>query len=230
MTARSPAAAGRAAPVTLVWATPDADALVAYMARVSAPENQANTETAPRLIGYLIRRREWSPFEMADLCMEIHTTRDVGRQLLRHRSFSFQEFSQRYATVDKLPEAPLREARMQHPTNRQSSVPCESDELVYWWKVQQAGQRLHAMGVYEDAVARGIAKEVARAVLPEGLTSSRLYMKGPVRSWLHFCALRRGNGTQLETQRIADAAWDVLRAACPVICEAWEQQATGGRE
>ena len=214
----------RAAALRLVWATPDADALVACMARVSAPDNQANTATAPRLIGYLIRNRHWSPFEMVSLCMEVTTTRDVARQLLRHRSFSFQEFSQRYAAVDALPEAPLREARMQDPKNRQASVACDDLALANWWIAAQDEVSATARNAYQLAVKSGIAKEVARAVLPEGLTTSRLYMAGTARSWLHFCDVRRGNGTQPETQAIADAAWAVMQGACPAICEAWDKR------
>lgn len=211
--------------VKLVWATPAADDLVAYMARVSAPENQDNIATAPRLISYLIRNRHWSPFEMVSMCVEIVTTRDIGRQLLRHRSFSFQEFSQRYAAVDALPAAPLREARMQDAKNRQASTPCESRDVAEAWAGVQELVRSMTNDCYAWALAQGIAKEQARALLPEGLTPTRIYMAGTLRSWLHFCDLRRGHGTQLEAQRIADAAWDVLRAECPAIAAAWEQRA-----
>ncbi|CAB4140008.1 THY1 Predicted alternative thymidylate synthase [uncultured Caudovirales phage] len=208
--------------VSLVWATPDADRLVAYMARVSAPQNQNNDATAPRLIGYLIRHRHWSPFEMVNLCVEVDTTRDIARQLLRHRSFTFQEFSQRYADVGDLPPAPFREARLKHPTNRQASVPTTDEVLAAWWKNAQDDVRAAAETAYQIALEYGIAKEVARAVLPEGLTMSRLYMNGSLRSWLHFCDLRRGPETQKETRDVAEAAWAVLRQACPAICEAWE--------
>lgn len=207
--------------VSLVWATPEADRLVAYMARVSAPENQGNDATAPRLIGYLIRHRHWSPFEMVSACVEIVTTRDIGRQLLRHRSFSFQEFSQRYADTRELPPAPLREARLKHPTNRQASTSTTDEVLAAWWKDAQEDVLAAAETAYQIALEYGIAKEVARAVLPEGLTTSRLYMAGSLRSWLHFCDLRRGPETQKETRDVAEAAWTVLREACPAICEAW---------
>jgi len=209
----------------LVWVTPNADQLVAHMARVSAPQNQNNEETAPKLIKYLIKNEHWSPFEMVNLCVEINTTRDIARQLLRHRTFTFQEFSQRYADVSELPQAPLREARLKHPTNRQSSVPTTDEVLASWWKTAQDNIRASAETAYQIALDYGIAKEVARAVLPEGLTMSRLYMNGTLRSWLHFCALRRGNGTQKETREIADEAWDILREACPTICAAWELNA-----
>lgn len=210
--------------VKIVWTTPQADNLVAYMARVSAPENQDRQDTAPRLIGYLIKHKHWSPFEMVSMCVEIETTRDIGRQLLRHRSFSFQEFSQRYAAVDALPVAPLREARLQDTKNRQSSTPCEDEELNNDWVKAQETVRNATNEIYQWALENGIAKEVARAVLPEGLTMSRLYMAGNIRSWLNFCDLRRGNGTQKETREIADAAWELLRESCPMICTAWEQQ------
>lgn len=207
----------------LVWATPKADELVAYMARVSAPHNQDNHKTASRLIGYLIKHRHWSPFEMVSACLEIETTRDIARQLLRHRSFSFQEFSQRYASVKAMPLPPLRETRLQDEKNRQNSIPCEDPELDVWWQDEQTFIQQAALTAYLNALSRGVAKEVARAILPEGLTASRLYMAGSLRSWLHFCDLRRGPETQKETREIADAAWEILRSACPDICAAWDQ-------
>jgi thymidylate synthase (FAD) len=220
--------------VKLIWATPDADDLVAYMARVSNPD-AALGDPGVKLIAYLIRHKHWSPFEMANVCLQIDGARDVTRQLLRHwsineleadvqpgRSAGFQEFSQRYASVDALPEAPLREARMQHPTNRQASVVCEDRSLRAVWRGLQEKVRADAVTTYEWALSHGIAKEVARAVLPEGLTMSRLYMNGSLRSWLHFCDLRRGNGTQPETQAVAEACWSVLRETCPMIVKAWE--------
>jgi thymidylate synthase (FAD) len=209
----------------LIWVTPNADQLVSYMARVSAPQNQGNEATAPKLINYLIKHQHWSPFEMANLCLEINTTRDIARQLLRHRTFTFQEFSQRYADVNELPEAPFREVRLQDYKNRQSSIPTTDEVLSVWWKTAQDNIRASAETAYQIALDYGIAKEVARAVLPEGLTASRLYMNGTLRSWLHFCALRRGNGTQKETREIADEAWEILREACPAICAAWELNA-----
>lgn len=205
--------------VTLVWATPDADAMIAKMARVSNPENENNTATAPRLIRYLIREKHWSPFEMCNMCVEIHTTRDIGRQLLRHRSVAVQEFSQRYATVPDLPK--YRDARMQDPKNRQNSVTCEDvDVAKNWCSVQNtiAGATARA---YQWAINAGIAKEVARAILPEGLTPTRMYANASIRSWLHFCDVRRGHGTQKEAVAIADDVWSILREVCPNVVEAW---------
>src|SRR3990172_12752818 len=165
--------------------------LVAYCARVSNPANQANHETAPRLLNYLVRKHHWSPFEMAHAVIEIQTTRDIARQILRHRSFSFQEFSQRYAAV--VDDAVIREARMQDTTNRQNSLAIEDDDMRKWWEYQQNEVAKKTSEVYDAALRMGIAKEVARAVLPEGLTPSRLYMSGSVRSWIHYIQLRAGN-------------------------------------
>jgi thymidylate synthase (FAD) len=184
-----------------VWATPNGEELVAHMARVSSPENEG--KDANKLIKYLIKNDHWSPFEMVNMVVEIGTTRDIARQLLRHRSFTFQEFSQRYASVDKLPVPPIREARLQDTKNRQSSLPCGDSELAEEWVYQQDALRQDALRVYQWALDNGIAKEVARCVLPEGLTMSRMYMNGTLRSWLHFIKLRTGNGTQLETQQVA---------------------------
>jgi len=209
--------------VKLVWVTPEADDLIAYMARVSNPENQGNVSTAPKLIAYLIRHRHWSPFEMASMCLEITTERDVSRQLLRHGlGFRFQEFSQRYQNVAALPPAKNREARMQDSKDRQNSTPCANAAVADWWGLAQTALRTHAESVYNTALAKGIAKELARSVLPEGLTTTRMYMVGNIRSWLHFCDLRMGNGTQKETREIAVAAWEQLRACCPTIVSAWE--------
>lgn len=175
--------------------------LVAYCARVSNPGNQANHETAPRLLNYLTRNHHWSPFEMAHAVIEIQTTRDIARQILRHRSFSFQEFSQRYAAVTD--EAVIREARAQDNKNRQNSLDIEDDDLRKWWDYNQKAVADMTGQVYEAALRMGIAKEVARAVLPEGMTPSRLYMAGSVRSWIHYIQLRAGNGTQKEHREIA---------------------------
>jgi len=175
--------------------------LVAYCARVSNPANQANHETAPRLLNYLVRNHHWSPFEMAHAVIEIQTTRDIARQILRHRSFSFQEFSQRYAEVDAEPV--LREARLQDAKNRQASIDVDDADLQDWWNQEQRALADNAIHSYQAALRRGLAKEVARAVLPEGLTPSRLYMAGSVRSWIHYIQLRAGNGTQKEHREIA---------------------------
>lgn len=206
----------------MVWATPDGDALIAYMARVSNPAGQDNPETAARLIRYLIRNRHWSPFEMVNLCVEIETTRDIGRQLLRHRSLTFQEFSQRYQTVDRLPPAPLREARSQDPTNRQASGPIDPQSRVAArWRDAQLEVLNVAQHAYREALNAGIAKEVARAILPEGLTLTRMYANGTLRSWLHFLEVRRGHGTQTETVDLAEAIERIVEVTFPVTFEAW---------
>jgi len=207
--------------VSLVWATPDADALIARIARVSNPANEGNEATAPRLLAYLIRHGHWSPFEMASVCMEIVTTRDIGRQLLRH-SLRPQEFSQRYADVRALGEPVFREARLQDPTNRQASIPCQDEAIQAEWLRRQQAQWDAAVDNYTWAMDRGFAKEVARVVMPEGNTPTRMYFSGQVRQWLHFCALRRGHGTQPEATAVAEGAWDVLRGVCPAVVQAWE--------
>ena len=175
--------------------------LVAYCARVSNPDNQANHETAPRLLNYLTRNHHWSPFEMAHAVIEITTTRDIARQILRHRSFSFQEFSQRYAEVTD--DVMLREARLQDTKNRQNSTETDDAELQRQWYTLQSRTAELTRQTYQWALEQGIAKEVARAVLPEGLTVSRLYMAGSIRSWIHYIQLRAGNGTQKEHREIA---------------------------
>jgi len=194
----------------------DAQELIAYCARVSNPSNQLNSETSEKLIRYLVRHAHWSPLEMVSACVEITTTRDIARQILRHRSFSFQEFSQRYADPTKDLKFVTREARLQDPKNRQNSVEVE-DQLLQneWYRAQQrviyAAQR-----EYEWAIANGIAKEQARAVLPEGLIESRLYMNGTLRSWIHFIELRSGNGTQKEHQLVALACAKAIAAIFPM--------------
>jgi thymidylate synthase (FAD) len=194
----------------------DAQELIAYCARVSNPSNQLNSETSEKLIRYLVRHAHWSPLEMVSACVEITTTRDIARQILRHRSFSFQEFSQRYADPTKDLNFVTREARLQDPKNRQNSVEVE-DQLLQneWFRAQQrviyAAQR-----EYEWAIANGIAKEQARAVLPEGLIESRLYMNGTLRSWIHFIELRSGNGTQKEHQLVALACAKAIAAIFPM--------------
>jgi len=194
----------------------DAQELIAYCARVSNPSNQFNSETSEKLIRYLVKHAHWSPLEMVSACAEITTTRDIARQIIRHRSFSFQEFSQRYADPTKDLKFVTREARLQDPKNRQNSVEVE-DQLLQndWYRAQQrviyAAQR-----EYEWAIANGIAKEQARAVLPEGLIESRLYMNGTLRSWIHFIELRSGNGTQKEHQLIALACAKAIAAIFPM--------------
>jgi thymidylate synthase (FAD) len=199
--------------VKLVWITPDAEQMVSDMARVSNPANQG--EPPGKLLQYCVKNNHWSIFEMVNACFEINTTRDIARQILRHRSFSFQEFSQRYQSVDKLDAAPPREARLQDTKNRQSSLVTEDWILNGWW----ANAQLHLQGesdrIYKEALKRGIAKEVARSVLPEGLTMSRMYMNGTLRSWMHFCQLRSGNGTQKECQEIAVAISNELEKQLP---------------
>ena len=187
----------------------NAEDLVAYCARVSNPDNQMNTESSDKLLKYLIKENHWSPFEMVSICMEIETTRDIARQILRHRSFSFQEFSQRYKEVDALGESfVIREARYQHPTNRQDSVNLDlsreyDKDINREWRLQQEKVIKAAKEAYDWALENGIAKEQARAVLPEGNTVSRLYMNGTIRSWIHYIELRSANGTQKEHMEIA---------------------------
>ena len=187
-----------------------AQELVAYCARVSNPSNQLNTETSEKLIKYLIKHQHWSPLEMASACMEITTTRDIARQILRHRSFSFQEFSQRYADPTKDLNFVTREARLQDSTNRQNSVEVEDHLLQNDWYRAQQRVIYAAKREYEWAIENGIAKEQARAVLPEGLIESRLYMNGTLRSWIHFIELRSANGTQKEHQEVAKACAEAI--------------------
>jgi thymidylate synthase (FAD) len=178
--------------------------LIAYCARVSNPSNQANTRTTPKLLQYLIKHKHWSPFEMASACIEIETTRDIARQFLRHRSFSFQEFSQRYADIRDLDDNfVIREARLQDPINRQNSVKTDDSILMEQWEQHQKELIQHAKTVYNWAIDAGIAKEQARAVLPEGNTVSRLYVNGTIRSWIHYIELRSSNGTQQEHMEVA---------------------------
>jgi len=191
--------------------------LVAYCARVSNPANQQNTETNEKLIRYLIKNHHWSPLEMVSICLEIETTRDIARQILRHRSFSFQEFSQRYAIAD-LGFSP-REARVQDPKNRQNSMEVDNDALQQDWKEQQDRVIEASQQAYKWAIDHGIAKEQARAVLPEGNTMSRMYMNGTLRSWVHYIQLRSGNGTQKEHREVALACADAIEPIFPMIKE-----------
>ncbi len=190
---------------------------VAYAARVSNPTAQINNETAPRLLRYLLKNKHFSPFEMVDVCLEIKTTRDIGRQILRHRSFVFQEFSQRYAAVTDQFE--FREARLQDEKNRQNSVETDDPELSEEWTGYQELVERQAKEAYEWALEHGIAKEQARAVLPEGMTKTTMYMKGSLRSWIHYCELRCGNGTQKEHREVALKCWDIIAKEFPSIAE-----------
>lgn len=196
------------------------DEFIAYCARVSNPTNQNNTQTAQKLVNYLIKNEHWSPFEMVSVTMEIKTTRDIGRQILRHRSFSFQEFSQRYADTTALPQEQFyRETRLQDSKNRQNSIETDDKELDNWWMDHQAFVRTEAVERYKQAIAMGIAKEQARAILPEGLTMSTMYMAGTLRSWLHYVKLRSANGTQKEHMDIAIKARDLLVEEFPSCAE-----------
>lgn len=195
--------------------------LVAYCARVSNPTNQMNSGTSEKLIKYLIKHKHWSPLEMVDVTMEIETTRDIARQMLRHRSFSFQEFSQRYADVSSLGDMfEFAEARLQDPKNRQNSVEVDDGKLQAWWHAQQSEIFALCGDVYSRALARGIAKEVARKVLPEGLTKSRMYMKGSLRSWIHYLEVRgEGSGTQKEHMEVAKEIAKAIVELFPVASE-----------
>jgi len=197
-----------------------ANQLIAYVARVSNPENQNNDKTASKLLKYLIKHEHWSPFEMVSATLEIKTTRDISRQIIRHRSFSFQEFSQRYAESTNFE---TRECRLQDQTNRQNSIETEDRELAEWWKMAQKELIQKSKLVYQTALDHGIAKEQARAVLPEGNTETTLYMSGTLRSWIHYCKLRMSNGTQKEHMIIADQCWDVLSQHFPDVSKAVEE-------
>ena len=202
-----------------------AEQLVAYAARVSNPGNQANHETAPRLLAYLAKHKHWSPFEMVHITMEIKTTRDIARQILRHRSFAFQEFSQRYAEVND--KFVLRDARLQDKTNRQNSVDVAGTQLDEEWKMKQAYLHRQIEKDYEWALKKGVAKEQARAILPEGNTVSTLYMAGSLRSWLHYCELRMANGTQAEHMEIASMCWDIIKTHFPALVDAIDLDSQG---
>ena len=202
----------------------DAQELIAYCARVSNPSNQFNTETSDKLIRYLVKHQHWSPLEMVSACLEITTTRDIARQILRHRSFSFQEFSQRYADPTKDLNFVLRDARRQDTKNRQNSIDIDlandADRfLAAQWEEMQKRVTREAVNAYEWAIINGIAKEQARAVLPEGLIESRLYMNGTLRSWIHFIELRSANGTQKEHQEVARACAQAITAIFPLAAD-----------
>lgn len=197
----------------------DAQELVAYCARVSNPSNQLNTDTSEKLIRYLVKHQHWSPLEMVSACIEITTTRDIARQILRHRSFSFQEFSQRYADPTKDLDFVLRAARLQDTKNRQNSIETNDEDLALWWDSAQQEVIDLVRKHYTRAVERGIAKEQARAILPEGNTVSRLYMNGTLRSWIHFIELRSANGTQKEHQAVALACAQVIAQIFPMATD-----------
>ena len=200
--------------VKKVWSTPDGERLIAYMARVSNPANQAIDSPHEKLIGYLMRNKHWSPFEMVHACLEIETTRDIARQMLRHRSFSFQEFSQRYAVADGYE---FSEARAQDDKNRQNSLPIEDTNQQEWWRQMQDRVLKECRFVYERALEHGIAKEVARKLLPEGLTTSRMYMAGSIRSWLHYIDVRTDPSTQKEHREVAEQCRLVLQSEFPLL-------------
>ena len=192
-----------------------AEQFIAYCARVSNPSNQLNNDTAEKLLQYCIRNKHWSIFETVHLTMSIETTRDIGRQILRHRSFSFQEFSQRYAAVAEMSEP--REARMQDKKNRQNSIETSDEYLQIKWENTQKYMIEWATNAYHQALEDGIAKEVARSILPEGLTMSRMYMSGSLRSWIHYCELRMDNGTQKEHREIATQCWNIITEQFPSL-------------
>lgn len=196
-----------------------AQELVAYCARVSNPKNQANHTTGPKLVRHLLKEGHWSPLEMVNLTIEVVTTRDIARQILRHRSFSFQEFSQRYA---KATNFELRDARLQDKKNRQNSIETDDSALMEEWVMRQADLLRRIEENYNWALDMDIAKEQARAILPEGLTQSTLYMNGTLRSWVHYCMLRMGNGTQLEHIHVANKCWEIIKQHFPDVVEACE--------
>ena len=201
-----------------------AEELVAYCARVSNPSNQVSNQNVDKLIRYCIKNQHWSIFEMVNITISISTTRDIARQMLRHRSFSFQEFSQRYADPTKDLSFEMREARLQDTKNRQNSIETDDDYIKERWEEQQASVIFKAKQAYEWAIENGIAKEQARAVLPEGNTQSRIYMQGDLRSWIHYCQLRMENGTQKEHMEVAGACWKIIEAQFPNVAAALEQQ------
>ncbi len=208
--------------IKLIWITPDAEKLLGYIARVSNPQNQDN-DNVEGLLRYMVKHQHWSPFEMASAVFEIETTRDIARQILRHRSFSFQEFSQRYADVSLLPSAQLRECRLQDMKNRQNSLTTDDQTKHDMWSQIQARVSDVALAAYQQALKMGVAKEQARAVLPEGLTPSRMYMSGTLRSWMHYCQLRTQPETQKEHRLIAQSISDELALQVPAVWSAMEQ-------
>ena len=207
--------------IKLVWTTPSAEEHIMYCARVSNPKNQDSSNT--KLLQYCIKHGHWSVFEMASMCIEINTSRTIARQILRHRSFSFQEFSQRYADIKELQEERNRvvsDARRQDHKNRQNSIDDLDEEIQQWFKKAQIANWDYAHNLYRKAINKGVAKECARVLLPEGQTPSRIYMSGTIRSWLHYLDLRIGNGTQLEHQEIADQIKQIFMKELPNVAEA----------
>ena len=205
-------------PVEEIVTVKDLVELIAYVARVSNPSNQANNLTAPKLVKYLEEHKHWSPFEMVDLTFEIECTRDIGRQILRHRSFSFQEFSQRYADVNDLIEMfEISECRLQDTKNRQNSLETDDEQLAFWWESAQNQVANFTSDIYSKALDKGIAKELARKVLPEGLTKTRMYMKGSLRSWIHFIEVRADEATQKEHRVVAEAICERIEPLAPGI-------------
>ena len=210
--------------VKLQWITPDAENQIAYMARVSNPANQENYYTSHKLLAYCIRNRHWSIFEMANMCVEITTTRAIARQILRHRSFSYQEFSGRYAVQQEWLE---QDCRMQDPKNRQNSTDNAPYDLSDWWRlIAQEQVRELAEKHYKEALARGIAKEVARSLLPEGLITSKMYMQGTIRSWLHYCSVRAPEkaGAQKEHRDLALNIVEILKREVPSVASAYFEE------
>jgi len=205
--------------IRLVWATPTIDAHIASIARVSNPENQ-NNPNIWKLLNYMMQNGHFSPFEMASVCIQINTTRDIGRQILRHRSFSFQEFSGRYQSFDKLEKPEYRECRMQDTVNRQNSLECTDAKISEIWKSIQEQVQTQTLNFYEYALSVGIAKEVARSILPEGLTASRIYMTGTMRSWIHYLKQRLDKSTQKEHRLIAEQISEVLHSIAPITMKA----------
>jgi thymidylate synthase (FAD) len=203
--------------VKLVWVTPEAEKLIAYMARVSNPKNQDNEATAPKLLKYLLKNKHFSPFEMVNVCVEIETTRDIARQILRHRSFTFQELSQRYAVSEGFIQD--SQARMQDEKNRQNSLYTDDISLQNWFEGAQRRLVNEAKFLYSAALDKGVAKECARVFLPEGLTVSKMYMNGTLRSWLHYIDIRCDSATQKEHRDVADQCRDIIFAEFPTIKE-----------
>jgi thymidylate synthase (FAD) len=204
--------------VKLIWSTPNGEDLVAYMARVSNPENQDNKETAGKLVKYLVKNKHWSPLDMVDMCVEIETTRDIARQILRHRSFYFQEFSQRYAAVSNFE---FSEVRMQDETNRQNSLETDDTYIKNWWNAAQLRVQSEAELMYNQALKKGIAKEQARKLLPEGLTMSKMYMKGTLRNWIHYIDVRSDPSTQKEHREVALLVKEQLLKCYPTMEYLW---------